>query len=124
MEGQLPYTNRPLVNCAMGGIGIIKPSQQTCLLLHSAMLGIPTCPYCAQGNNTCWCCKLFLLFFLNTQKRQEQFTILLCFQTRSTQKRRGVATLPLCFVFKHVRETMSSKLTVLLCEKTQQCICA
>lgn len=54
-------------------------------------------------------------FFLNTQKRQEQFTILLCFQTRSTQKRRGVASLPFCFVFKHVRETMPSKLTVPLC---------
>ena len=57
-------------------------------------------------------------FFLNTQKRQEQFTILLCFQTRSTQKRCSVANLPFCFVFKQVRETMPSKLTVLLCFQT------
>lgn len=139
MEGQSPYTNGPLVNCAMGGISIIKPSQRTCLLLHYAMLGIPTCTYCAQGNNTYWCCKLFRFFFLNTQNRQEQFTILLCFQTKSTQKRQDVANLPFCFVFKqktqkrrgvanlpfffvfkHVRETRSSKLTVLLCVTTHK----
>ena len=52
--------------------------------------------------------------------RRGQFTILLLEFKQKTQKRRGVANLPFFFVFKHVRETRSSKLTVLLCVTTHK----